>query len=60
MNDQFRSETAELESTLNAQTIDLEREAVTPRRADVSIQLVSLVWVPHWQDTFGRLAPAWS
>ena len=60
LNDQFRSETAELESTLNAQTIELETEAVKPRRADVVIQLVALVWVPVWQDAFGRSTPAWS
>ena len=55
-----RSETAELESMLNAQTIDLETEVVKPRRADISIQLVALAWVPFWQDELGGRTPAWS
>jgi hypothetical protein len=60
LNAQFRSETSELESTLNAQTMDLETEAVKPRRADISIQLVALAWVPLWQDALGGRTPAWS
>jgi hypothetical protein len=59
LNAQFSAETAELESTLNAQTMDLETVAVKPRRADISIQLVALVWAPYWQDTQGSRTPAW-
>ena len=60
LNAQFRAETVELESTLNAQTVELETEVVKPRRADVSIKLVSLAWVPFWQDSLGGRTPAWS
>jgi hypothetical protein len=60
LNDEFRSETAELESTLTAQMIGLETEVVKPRRADVSIRLVALAWVPFWQDELGGRTPAWT
>jgi hypothetical protein len=57
---QFRSEAAGLESTLNAQTLSLQTEVVKPRRADVSVQLVTLAWVPFWQDELGGRTPAWT
>jgi hypothetical protein len=60
LNEQFRSETAELETMLTAQMIELERATVKPRRTDVSIQLVALAWVPFWQDELGGRTPAWT
>jgi hypothetical protein len=60
LNEEFQSETAELESMLTAQAIELERQVVKPRRADVTIKLVALAWVPFWQDELGGRTPAWT
>jgi hypothetical protein len=38
---------------------EVDQVAVKPRKTDISVQLVSLVWMPHWQDEDGSLAPAW-
>jgi hypothetical protein len=37
----------------------LESIVVKPSKSDILVQLVSLVWVPHWQDNQGNLTPAW-
>jgi hypothetical protein len=60
LNEQFRSDTSELGATLTAQAIELETTTVKPRRADVTIQLVALAWVPFWQDELGGRTPAWT
>jgi hypothetical protein len=60
LNAEFQSDTAELEEMLTAEAIALETTVVKPRRADVDIQLVSLVWVPYWQDELGGRSPAWT
>jgi hypothetical protein len=34
---------------------EFEKVFISPSKADVSIRLVALVWVPGWQDSHGRL-----
>ena len=37
----------------------LEKVAVRPKKADIDVQLVALVFTPHWLDQSGALTAAW-
>ncbi len=38
---------------------DMETLALKPKKTEISVQLVSLVWAPYWQNASGMLTPAW-
>ncbi|GAB4424758.1 MAG: ATP-binding protein [Anaerolineae bacterium] len=56
---QFADETAVLEAKIDPQSETFETVAVKPRKSDISVQLVALVWAPYWQDSQGQSTPAW-
>ncbi len=56
---EFDNETAALEAKIDPSTEALETIVVKPNKSDIMVQLVSLVWVPYWQDVQGNTAPAW-
>ncbi len=37
----------------------LETLTVKPKKTDILVQLVTLVWAPYWQEAQGSLKPAW-
>ncbi|MFO1425827.1 MAG: hypothetical protein U1F11_02410 [Steroidobacteraceae bacterium] len=55
----MNAETASLGSTLDAASIVLRSASVTPRKADIAIGEVALVWVPWRKGTDGFPAPAY-
>ena len=56
---QFKAETAAIERSGDPQTEALETTILKPTKANIAIKLLSLAWVPYWQDTQGQSAPAW-
>lgn len=58
MEEELETELAELSERFDAQGEELETMTLKPRRTDVNVQRVSLVWMPY-RDRGGRLEPAW-
>jgi hypothetical protein len=56
---EFNNETAALEAKIDPGTESLETISIKPDKSDILVQLVSLVWVPYWQDSQGSNTPAW-
>lgn len=56
---QFAEETAALEAKMDPQSETFETVVVKPKKSDISVQLVALVWAPYWQDSQGQSTPAW-
>jgi hypothetical protein len=56
---EFDNETAALEARIDPATESLEPISIKPDKSDILVQLVTLVWVPYWQDSQGSTAPAW-
>lgn len=56
---QFNQEAAALETKMDPQTEIFETLAIRPKKSDISVQLVALVWAPYWQDRQGQTSPAW-
>jgi hypothetical protein len=59
LNAQFKEETDALEAKIDPAGEALEPVGITPKKTDIIVQLVSLVWVPYRPDAEGRIAPAW-
>jgi hypothetical protein len=55
----FASETQTLESSLSSATEVLETVPVKLKKANIEVRLVTLGWVPRWQDSAGSLRPAY-
>jgi hypothetical protein len=56
---ELRAETAAVEARLNPASEPLERQAVKPKRSNIELRLVALVWAPHMVGADGRSTPAW-
>jgi hypothetical protein len=56
---EFDAETNALQAKIDPNTETLEKIVVKPSKSDILVQLVSLVWVPFWQDSQGTTSPAW-
>ncbi len=55
----FKSETQAIEQSFDAQTEALETVTLKPTKANISVKLLSLAWVPYWHDGQGEATPAW-
>jgi len=53
------AEAAELQAKIDPSTEALETVEIRPKRTNVSVQLVTLVWVPYWMDGLGKTEAAW-
>lgn len=56
---EFREEIEALEDRFDPMAEELEEVEVRPLKKDIAIGLVSLAWVPRWQDARGVRTPAW-
>jgi hypothetical protein len=56
---EFGAETLALQERIDPGTEVMEAIVVKPNKSDILVQLVTLVWVPHWQDAQGNSTPAW-
>jgi hypothetical protein len=55
---QFTDESNYLVTKTDPQTEALDSITVKPKKADITVQLVALVWVPHWKSSQGVLTSA--
>jgi Sec-independent protein translocase protein TatA len=55
---EFQAELDELEAQTDPMTEKLETVLVRPRKSDISVDSLGLVWLPYWRDAAGSLASA--
>jgi hypothetical protein len=55
---ELNGEIQTLEGTTDPLTLKIEAAAQRPKKADISVRLVALVWLPHWQLQDGSMHPA--
>ncbi len=53
------TESAVLQASVDPLSEVLETVSVKPKKTNISVQLVALVWSPHWCDDRGSSTPAW-
>jgi len=56
----FNAEAAAMQATKDPAMENLETMSLRPKKTDISIKLVALVWLPHWQDAHGNVVSAWT
>ncbi|HQE91461.1 MAG TPA: ATP-binding protein [Anaerolineae bacterium] len=56
---EFDAETARLTASIDPLTEELTPVIVKPKKTDITVPLVSLVWMPYWQDEQGGLLAGW-
>jgi len=59
LNTQLEAETAQLTATSDPATEKLETIAIKPKKKDIQVKLLGLVWVPHLKEPHKPLEPAW-
>jgi hypothetical protein len=59
LNAQFKEESDALESKIDPASETLETVTIRPKKTDIDVQLVALAWAPYWQNSQGKLEPAW-
>jgi len=60
MEQQLKSETDALAASAEPLNEALDTVAVRPNKSNVTVTLVTLVWVPQWRDPQGALRAAWT
>lgn len=56
---EFQAEVDALELQVNPLLQTLDRVLLRPRKSDIVVDSLGLVWMPYWQDTTGSLMSAW-
>jgi prefoldin subunit 5 len=56
---EFDTEIAAIENKIDPSKETFETISVRPKKSDILIQLVTLVWAPYWLDAQGMVTPAW-
>ena len=55
---QFEEESNTLAAKIDPATESLETITIRPKKTDISVQIVALVWMPYWKDQQGTLTDA--
>jgi len=55
---QFAGEAQALESAVSPATETFDSVSVRPKKTNITVRLVALSWLPHWQDSQGDARPA--
>jgi hypothetical protein len=56
---EFEAEKEEVAARIDPLKQELETVAIKPKKADITVELVALVWTPYWQNERGAATPAW-
>ncbi|MDD5510153.1 MAG: hypothetical protein PHI12_05035 [Dehalococcoidales bacterium] len=55
----FKADTDQLAAKMDPLAERLEQISIRPTKSNISVQLLALCWLPYWQETTGKLTPAW-
>jgi hypothetical protein len=56
---QLQAEIDTLKSKLDPGQETLQKVLVRPRKGDIAVDALGLVWIPHWRDASGSMKSAW-
>jgi hypothetical protein len=56
---EFSVEMKSLDGTIDPQLQKVEAVAQRPKKTDIAVRFVGLVWLPHWQTPEGTIRPAY-
>jgi hypothetical protein len=56
---QFQAEVDAIGAQTDPLTENLDTVTLRPRKSDIAVNSLGLVWMPHWKDQNGSMTPAW-
>lgn len=56
---EFTKETEAIASQIQVQSETFDTITIRPKKSHITVELLGLGWVPHWQDGQGQRTPAW-
>ena len=56
---QQQAEIDALQAEIDPATETFEKVLMRPRKSDITVDSLGLVWMPYWQDDTGSLVEAW-
>ncbi|MCX6029425.1 MAG: ATP-binding protein [Chloroflexi bacterium] len=56
---QLNDEITALQAKMDPQNETLDSLTIRPKKTDIAVQLVTLLWLPYWQDARGNVSQAW-
>jgi Skp family chaperone for outer membrane proteins len=56
---QLQAEIDALKAKMDPASEVLEKVLVRPRKSDITVDALGLVWMPHWKDASGSMTGAW-
>lgn len=56
---QQQNEIDALTSKVDPATETLEKILMRPRKSDITVDALGLVWMPYWKDASGNMTPTW-
>ena len=59
LQEEFDQEAAELKAKIDPQNEVLDTVTIRPKKVDIDVQMVALLWQPYWQDDRGQTTQAW-
>jgi hypothetical protein len=59
LQDQLQQEMTDLQARIDPQGEAFETVTLRPKKTDIAVQLVALLWAPYWEDARGNLKQAW-
>ena len=59
LNAQFQAEVDAAQAKLSPDSEQLETVQVEPKKSNIDVKLVALVWAPHWKSGNGQPTAAW-
>jgi hypothetical protein len=59
LNAEIEAQMQELKSAVDPQTEVFDTVTIKPKKANIAVQLCTLVWAPYWKDAQGTITPAW-
>jgi hypothetical protein len=57
---QLQAEIDALKSRLDPDQETLQKVLVRPRKGDIAVDALGLVWMPQWKDASGSMTSAWT
>jgi len=59
LEEEFQQEIDSLGADIDPMTESLETVVLRPRKSDIDVHTLGLVWMPYWQDSTGSLLSGW-
>jgi hypothetical protein len=56
---QLQTETDALTAKTDPMTESLEKILMRPRKSDITVDALGLVWMPYWKDAAGTMTATW-